>query len=162
MNPNRTPVIAGNWKMYKTAAEAAALPPDLRDSATACALRVRRILRFVWLRRRRIFRLLRRSKDPMFSVRGGQANTGIRSARQATSLRADAELVGHRPRDRGTGQRVALGCDPRRRLRARTGLRRRPHASRSTRLPARARGHVPRGDTGYSRSRCRIRSVRLA
>ena len=30
MNPNRKPIIAGNWKMYKTAAEALALVKDLK------------------------------------------------------------------------------------------------------------------------------------
>ena len=30
MNPNRRPIIAGNWKMYKTGADGAALAKDLR------------------------------------------------------------------------------------------------------------------------------------
>ena len=31
MNPNRKPIIAGNWKMYKTAADAVALVNDLKE-----------------------------------------------------------------------------------------------------------------------------------
>jgi triosephosphate isomerase len=34
MNTNRTPIIAGNWKMYKTAAEAKALVTDLKAAAS--------------------------------------------------------------------------------------------------------------------------------
>ena len=30
MNPNRTPILAGNWKMYKTAAEAVAVVTELK------------------------------------------------------------------------------------------------------------------------------------
>jgi triosephosphate isomerase len=33
MNKNRTPIIAGNWKMYKTAAQARALVADLKAAA---------------------------------------------------------------------------------------------------------------------------------
>jgi len=41
MNPNRKPIIAGNWKMYKTAAEAAALVNELkREVASVKAVEV--------------------------------------------------------------------------------------------------------------------------
>ncbi len=32
MNPNRTPIVAGNWKMYKPAAQAAALANELKTA----------------------------------------------------------------------------------------------------------------------------------
>ena len=33
MNPNRKPIIAGNWKMYKTASEAVTLVQTLKAAA---------------------------------------------------------------------------------------------------------------------------------
>lgn len=37
MNPNRQPIIAGNWKMYKTGADGAALAKDLKAQVTGVA-----------------------------------------------------------------------------------------------------------------------------
>src|SRR5580658_203043 len=37
MNPNRKPIIAGNWKMYKTAAEALGLVNELKSQLVGVA-----------------------------------------------------------------------------------------------------------------------------